>query len=308
MRTMESGATRWGRVIDDLETELGVELRVEEPMSGHTTIGVGGRARMLAVPSTMKQVAGIVRCARHNGVDYTVIGKGSNLIVRDGGYDGIIVKMSTNLGRVRVNKRTVFAEGGASFAALARKLTKMGRTGMEFAVGIPGTVGGAVKMNAGAFGGEVSAVLRRVRLVDTTGETRVVAAKEISFGYRKSSLQPDSIVLSATFDCPPGKIDRETYERSLARKETQPIDARTFGSTFVNPPGGFAAQMIEGCGLKGARRGGAMVSEKHANFIVNVDGKATAQDVEGLIRLMRDEVEKEYGVRLKTEVIVIGNR
>jgi len=283
-------------------------LRMDEPMSRHTTIGVGGNARLLAVPASMGQVARAVRYAAKVNLPWVVVGKGSNLIVRDGGYDGMIIKLGTHLATTRVNKLTVRAGGGASFALLSRKVTRMGRTGLEFGIGIPGTVGGAVRMNAGAFGGEVSDALCRVKFVDADGEVRVLEASEMKFSYRRSSLPKGAIVLSATFGCPPGRIRKDVYDRSLARKETQPISARTFGSTFVNPPGGYAARMIEGCGLKGTRRGGAMISDKHANFIINIDGNAKAADVEGLIRMMRREVKKKYGTTLKTEVIVIGNR
>jgi UDP-N-acetylmuramate dehydrogenase len=298
----------WDQMAQELRRMLRDGLRRDEPMSRHTTIGVGGRARLLAVPSTAGQVARVVRYAGSVGLPYVVVGKGSNLIVRDGGYDGMVIKLGTHLSRVRVNKRTVRAEGGASFARLSRKITQMGRTGLEWGIGIPGTVGGAVRMNAGAFGGEVKDVLVRVKVVDEGGAVHVFRAADLEFRYRHSSLPAGAIVLSATFSCPPGKVDRDVYERSIGRKETQPISARTFGSTFVNPPGDFAARMIESCGLKGRRLGGAMISDLHANFIVNVEGRATAADVEGLIRLMRTEVQKKYGVTLKTEVIVIGNR
>jgi UDP-N-acetylmuramate dehydrogenase len=277
-------------------------------MSRHTTIGVGGCARVLATPATTAQVAKLVRFAGRHGIDYVVVGKGSNLIVRDGGYEGIVIKMSTHLGKVTVNQRSVRAEGGASFAALSRKITKMGRTGMEFGIGIPGTVGGAVRMNAGAFGGEVSRILRRARIVDANGETRVLTPDDLDFGYRRSGLPEGAIVLSATFHCPPGRVDEDTWARAVGRKQTQPIDERTFGSTFVNPPGDYAARMIEACGLKGHRIGGAMVSDKHANFIINIEGEAKADDVESLIRLMRTRVRDQFGVTLRTEVIVIGNR
>ena len=287
---------------------VGEGLRRDEPMSRHTTIGVGGAARYMVAPRNMEQVARLVRYAHTAGLDYIVVGKGSNLIVRDGGYDGMIMKLGTHLSKVRLNRRSVFAEGGASFALLARNMTRQGRSGMEFGVGIPGTVGGAVVMNAGAFGGEVSNILARVRVVEPDGSGRVLRNKEIEFGYRRSSIVPGAVVLSATFNCPPGRIDKDTYERSLGRKATQPISERTFGSTFVNPPGDFAARMIEACGLKGTVRGGARISEKHANFIVNAEGKATADEVEYLIRLMRREVRKKFGVTLKTEVIVIGHR
>jgi UDP-N-acetylmuramate dehydrogenase len=287
---------------------VGDGLRCDESMSRHTTIGVGGPARFMAIPRNMGQVAKLVRYARSAGLELMAVGKGSNLIVRDGGYGGMIIKLGTHLSKVRMNQKTVFAEGGASFARLARNTTRQGRTGLEFGVGIPGTVGGAVVMNAGAFGGEVADVLLRVRLVDAEGVEQILRAGDIEFGYRRTSLSGNAIVLSATFSCPPGAIDEDTYRRSLGRKETQPISERTFGSTFVNPPGDFAARMIEACGLKGVRKGGAMISSKHANFIVNVEGHATAGDVEGLIRQMRGEVKKKFGVTLRSEVIVVGNR
>lgn len=283
-------------------------LHANVPMSRYTTIGVGGNARILAEPATISQVSRIVGYAFRNELPYVVVGKGSNLIVRDGGYDGMVIRLGTHMARIRVNERTVRAEGGASFALLSRKLTRMGRKGLEFGIGIPGTVGGAVRMNAGAFGGEVSEVLQRVKYIDEKGDAHVQKASDMKFSYRQSSLPRGAIVLSATFACPRGAINKDVYERSLGRKETQPISERTFGSTFVNPPGAFAAQMIEECGLKGQKKGGAMISDKHANFIVNVDGNARAEDVEGLIRLMRDEVRKQFGITLKTEVIVIGNR
>jgi UDP-N-acetylmuramate dehydrogenase len=292
----------------ELEKFLGPRLRPEEPMSRHTTIGVGGPARWMALPASAAEVARIVRCANRHGVPLVAVGKGSNLIVRDGGYDGIVVKLAEHMTKVRVNQRTVYAEAGASFAALSRRMTRAGRTGLEFGTGIPGSVGGAVRMNAGAFGGEVRDALAGVRLVDADGRIRAVSAKEVTFSYRHTSLDPRAIVVAATFRCAPGAVRQDVYERSLARKNTQPIWERSFGSTFVNPPGRYAAEMIEGCGLKGRRHGGAMISDMHANFIINAEGTATAADVEALIELARGEVLGKYGVELKTEVIVIGNR
>jgi len=144
--------------------------------------------------------------------------------------------------------------------------------------------------------------------VDETGTLRWVSAKEITFSYRHASLHPAAVVVVAIFRCAPGLVRQDVYERSVGRKRTQPIWERSFGSTFVNPPGRFAAEMIEACGLKGARMGGAMISDLHSNFIINVDGSASASDVEGLMELARTEVKKKFGVDLKTEVIVIGNR
>jgi UDP-N-acetylmuramate dehydrogenase len=287
---------------------VGDGLKNDEPMAKYTTIGVGGVAQYLVTPRNYRQVSALLKYANKSRLEYFVLGKGSNLIVRDAGYTGMIIRMGRHLSKIRINRRTVFAEGGTSFARLARKTVQEGRTGMEFGIGIPGTVGGAVKMNAGAFGGDVAGILARVKLVDGGGVERVLRADQLKFSYRRSGLPGGCVVLSATFNCPPGKKDTETWENSLARKNTQPIWQRTFGSTFVNPQGDYAARMIEDCGLKGVRIGGAVISEKHANFIVNPDGNATASDVEKLIRLMRREVQKKFGVRLRTEVIVIGNR
>jgi UDP-N-acetylmuramate dehydrogenase len=283
-------------------------LRENEPMRKHTTVGVGGPVRWMVLPATTTEVQRAVRLAAENDIAYVAVGKGSNLIVRDRGYDGLVIKLAEHMTEVRVNQRTVFAQGGASFAALARKMTKAGRTGLEFGIGIPGSVGGAVHMNAGAFGGEVSEALVSARIVDAEGTTSTVRAAEITFTYRHTSLDPRAIVVAATFNCRPGAVRKDVYERSIGRKQTQPIWERSFGSTFVNPPGKFAAEMIEGCGLKGTRRGGAMISDLHANFIINIDGSASAADVEALIDLARAEVKKRYGVELKTEVVVIGDR
>ena len=283
-------------------------LLVDEPMSRHTTIGVGGPVRWMVLPRAAAEAARAVRAANAHGLSYVAVGKGSNLIVRDAGYAGLVIKLAEHMTKVRVNQRTVFAQGGASFAALARKMTKAGRTGLEFGIGIPGSVGGAVHMNAGAFGGEVGEALVSARIVDAAGAIKTVRATDITFTYRHTSLDPRAVVVAATFKCRPGAVRRDVYDRSIGRKKTQPIWERSFGSTFVNPPGKFAADLIERCGLKGTKRGGAMFSDLHANFIVNIEGRATAADVEALIDLARTEVHKRFGVELKTEVVVIGDR
>ncbi len=301
-------AIDWSATAERLSAFLQERVRRDEPMSKHTTIGVGGPARVMVLPKTPAEVARVVRVAKVLGVPYLPVGKGSNLIVRDGGYDGIVLQLAEHLTKTRVNARAVWAQGGASFAVLSRKMTKDGRTGLEFGIGIPGSVGGAVRMNAGAFGGEVKDALARVRLVDESGRLSELSAADISFWYRHTSIPAGAVVVEATFRCTPGPIRKDVYERSIGRKATQPIWERSFGSTFVNPPGRYAAEMIEGCGLKGVQRGGAMFSDLHANFIINVEGRATAADVEALIATAQSGVRKKYGVDLKTEVIVIGNR
>jgi UDP-N-acetylmuramate dehydrogenase len=303
-----TSAIEWPAVATRLSAFLRERVRTDEPMSKHTTIGVGGPARVLVLPRTPAEVARVVRIARQYDLAYVPVGKGSNLIVRDGGYDGIVIQLAEHMTDVRINARTVWAQGGASFAVLSRKLTKMGRTGLEFGIGIPGSVGGAVRMNAGAFGGEVQDALASVRIVDEVGRLTALRASQIAFTYRHTSLPARAVVVEATFRCAPGTIREDVYRRSIGRKDTQPIWERSFGSTFVNPTGRYAAELIEGCGLKGWRRGGAMFSDVHANFIINVEGRASAADVEALIATAQEKVKEKYGVELKTEVIVIGNR
>jgi UDP-N-acetylmuramate dehydrogenase len=283
-------------------------MRLDESMGKHTSIGAGGSVRFFAVPHSVPQVVAVVRAAIKRGLPYVGIGRGSNLLVRDGGFDGLIIKVGTNLSGMRLYKRTAYAEAGLSFTKLGRVLTKNGRPGFEFAIGIPGSVGGAVRMNAGAFGSEVGRVLKTAKLINGEGRIVVLKPEQLAFRYRGSSLPANAVLLSVTFSCPPGEMDAAQLKRTLSRKETQPLSNRSFGSTFKNPPGGFAAQMIEACGLKGARRGGAMISKKHANFVVNLGENTRANDVEDLIEFVAKSVKKKFGVRLKPEVVILGNR
>lgn len=278
-----------------------------EPLSRHTTIGVGGPAALFASPARMESVAALISLARKNGIEYMVIGKGSNLLVRDGGYDGLVIKLAKNLSKIHVNKHTVRAEAGVSFSLLGRRMTRLQRTGLEFAVGIPGSVGGAVRMNAGSWGRDVSSVLRRVKLLNEEGKISVLAATDIEFGYRTSSLHRKAIVLSATFFCPQGEVDEEMVRKTSGKKETQPLSQRSFGSTFVNPPGDYAGRLIEQCGLKGTCKGGAMISDKHANFIVNVGENTRASDIEELIELAKQKVKAKFGISLQPEVFIVGH-
>lgn len=297
---------------DKIAVELGKQcrrgFRRDEPMKNHTSIGAGGCARYFATPGSSKEVVGLVRTALEHGVDYIGVGRGSNLLVRDGGYNGLIIKITGSMGRVRVYKRTAFAEAGASFTRLGRMATRNSRPGFEFAIGIPGSVGGAVRMNAGAFGSELGRVVKSVKVIDGRGRIVVLEPDQLGFGYRESALPAKAIVLSATFNCPPGEMDETQLQRTLSRKQSQPLSQRSFGSTFRNPPDGFAAQLIEQCGLKGERRGGAMISEKHANFMINVGENTEAADFEDLIEFVIERVLAESGNRLIPEVIIVGNR
>jgi len=295
-------------ILPGLERACPGKVRVGEPMSRHTTIGAGGPAAFFAVPETVAQVVSLARAAIGMELGYIGIGKGSNLLVRDGGYDGLVIQMAANLSKLTVYGRTAHAEAGLSFTKLGKVLTREGRGGFEFAVGIPGSVGGAVRMNAGAWGADVSKVLKTVKLVGDDGRVRVAPAAELGLGYRKSELPAGAIVLSAVFDCPPRPVDQEMLGRSMSRADTQPLSERSFGSTFKNPAGGFAGKMIEECGLKGTRRGGVKISEKHGNFLVNVGEDTKANDIEDLVLWIVEKVEARFGVRLTPEVVIIGNR
>ncbi len=308
MQTVRRMVVNNDRIADELRGQCPGGFRRDEPMKHHTFICAGGNARYFAIPGSAREVVGLVRSAIKNGIEYMGVGRGSNLLVRDGGYDGLIIKITGSMGRVRMYKRTAFAEAGASFTRLGRIVTRNCRPGFEFAIGIPGSVGGAVRMNAGAFGSELARVIKNVKVVDEEGRMRVMEPEDLAFRYRGSTLPPRAIVLSATFNCPPGEMDETQLERTLNRKVTQPLSEKSFGSTFKNPPDGFAAQMIEQCGLKGERRGGAMVSEKHANFMINVGEDTGANDFEDLIEFIIERVMAKFGVRLKPEVIIIGNR
>jgi UDP-N-acetylmuramate dehydrogenase len=283
-------------------------VRLDEPMAGHTTIAAGGAAKFFAVPRSKREVVSLVRAALAQEVDYIAIGKGSNLLVRDGGYNGLVIKIAADMAVLRIYKQTAYAEAGASFTHLGKVLMRNGRSGFEFAVGMPGSVGGAVRMNAGAWGADVSGVLESVRIVDARGRVAVLGVRELGLGYRTSALSPRAIVLSAVFHCPPGAIDEEKLRKSQSRGDTQPISQRSFGSAFKNPPGGQAGRMIDECGLKGTRRGGVMISDKHANFLVNVGENTKANDIEDLIGWIVEKVEARFKVALTPEVIIIGDR
>ena len=298
---------KFKRVLKDIKALSSGRVSEHEPMSRHTTIRVGGPARIFVEPTSSGEVIELIRLFNRRNLDYLVVGRGSNLLVRDAGYRGIVIKIAGNLARIRMNEQTVYAEAGASFSLMARKATRQKRTGLEFATGIPGSVGGAVKMNAGAYGRDVFGVLHRIRLIEAGGRPVVLKTRDLDSGYRRGGLPGDALVLSATFHCPPGRVNREIVQKSSRRKDNQPLEHRSFGCAFMNPPGGHAGRLIDQCGLKGAQKGGAVVSEKHANFILNVGEKTTAGDIEKLIRLVKREVKKQLGVTLKPEVIIVGD-
>ena len=248
------------------------------------------------------------RAAEHN-VPVTLVGNGSNLLVRDKGIRGLVIKLGNMLNTIEADENGITFGSGVSLALASKKTADLGFTGMEFAVGIPGSIGGAVYMNAGAYDGEMANVVTAVRTVDSQGNVKVLSKDEMCFGYRKTALQgSDLIVTAVTVSMPKGEVSEilaKMADFSQRRISKQPLELPSAGSMFKRPPGYFAGTLIDQTGLKGYTVGGAQVSTKHAGFVVNIGG-ATAADVLQLIKDVQDKVMAEHGVMLYPEVLIIG--
>lgn len=287
-----------------------VEILVAEPMKNHTTFRIGGPADALALPKTPEEVAEVVRFCHEHAQPYYVLGNGSNLLVSDEGYRGLVLQLYRNFNEIQVNGETITVQSGAMLAAVARTAYQTGLTGLEFASGIPGTIGGAVVMNAGAYGGEMKNVLKEVTVLTKEGEVLVIPAKALELGYRTSVIPKNGwIVLGAVL-----QLKKGDQEQILARMEElkeqritkQPLDLPSAGSTFKRPEGYFAGKLIMDAGLRGFTVGGAQVSEKHCGFVVN-RGNATAADVWKLICEVKRRVKEMTGVELEPEVKLLGD-
>lgn len=287
-----------------------VEILEAEPMKNHTTFRIGGPADALALPKTPEEVAEVVRFCHEHAQPYYVLGNGSNLLVSDEGYRGIVLQLYRNFNDIQVNGEMITVQSGAMLAAVARTAYQNGLTGLEFASGIPGTIGGAVVMNAGAYGGEMKHVLREVTVLTKEGEVLAIPAKALELGYRTSVIPKNGwIVLGAVL-----QLKKGDPEQILARMEElkeqritkQPLDLPSAGSTFKRPEGYFAGKLIMDAGLRGFTVGGAQVSEKHCGFVVN-RGNATAADVWELICEVKRRVKERTGVELEPEVKLLGD-
>ena len=283
-------------------------VRRREPLSRHTSWHVGGPAEVFFNPSDRAELVAFLR-GLPEGVPIYWIGLGSNLLVRDGGLPGVVISTHGTLDALeRLSETGVRAEAGVACARIARQCIKWGMGPAEFFAGIPGTLGGALAMNAGAFGGDTWSHVRRVETIDRHGRERVREAGEYRVGYRAvSAPAPEEWFLGATlgFEHRPGAHAGEVQELLARRKQSQPIGEWSCGSVFTNPPGDHAARLIEGAGLKGFRIGDASVSQKHANFFIN-HGTARAADLERLIEHVRSTVERVHGVSLHPEVRIVG--
>lgn len=281
----------------------------DEPMKSHTTFRIGGPADWFVTPEDEEQVREIVKVLRKIKIPYYVMGNGSNLLVRDNGYRGVIIQLYKKLGRIRVTDNSIYAQAGALLSKIAAEALNGQLTGLEFASGIPGTLGGAVMMNAGAYGGEMKQVLKSALVLTPDGEFRVLPVEQMELGYRSSVFSKNGdIVLSAEMELKPGnpeEIRAHMEELKEQRVMKQPLEYPSAGSTFKRPEGYFAGKLIQDAGLRGFRVGGAQVSEKHCGFVINREN-ATAADILSLIEQVIDKVEAEFDVRLEPEVKCIG--
>lgn len=285
-------------------------ILTQEPMSRHTTFRVGGPAEYFLTVNTAEELRNVLACLREEGMPYFLLGNGSNLLVGDRGYRGAVVRLGGIFETVEIQEQTISAGAGASLALTARRAMESGLCGMEFASGIPGTLGGAVRMNAGAYGGEMSMLVTSVDVMDETGNVHTFDREKMAFGYRTSVIKNSlCTVLGARLVLEKG--DREeiaAHMKRLAqqRREKQPLEFPSAGSTFKRPEGHFAGKLIMDAGLAGYSRGGAQVAEKHCGFIIN-KGNATAADIAGLIRETAEKVQEKFGVTLEPEVIFLGD-
>lgn len=287
------------------------QILKDEPMDKHTTFRAGGKADYLVMPSNEEQVRDLVLLLKKENVPYYVMGNGSNLLVRDQGFKGVIIQIARKMNQIRVEGETIYAQAGALLSKIAAQALGEGLTGFEFASGIPGTLGGAVMMNAGAYGGEMKQVIVNACVLTSAGEIAVIPADLMELGYRTSVFAKNQdIILSAQLKLEYGNeaVIREYMdELKEQRVSKQPLEYPSAGSTFKRPEGYFAGKLIQDAGLRGFQVGGAQVSEKHCGFVINKD-HATATDILSLMEQVSDKVETKFGVRLKPEVKIIGEK
>lgn len=296
---------------DKLEEIVGKDkIKYNEKMSKYTTMKVGGPCDCIIFPDEISKIKDAIDFCKNKKIAFYVIGNGSNLLVKDEGIQGVVIKLGHRFGKIEIDGEYILAYAGATMPALSQLAKKKSLKGLEFACGIPGTIGGGVKMNAGAYGSQISDILYEVTYMDEKEEIKTIKNKDCSFGYRKSifTINPNYVILSAKFKLEKGNIDEienKMRENSLARKTKQPLEYPNFGSVFKRPEGYFVGKLVDDAGLRGYKIGGAQVSTKHTGFIVNVDN-ATCKDVLDLIGYVQTTVYNKFNVKLTPEVIIIG--
>lgn len=286
------------------------KVKRNERLSQHTTMKIGGPADIFIEPSSLENIQKVMTFLKERQIPWRAIGRGSNLLVSDKGIEGVVIKLGSGLDHLTINDSTITVGGGHSLVSLSTLISKKGLSGLEFASGIPGSVGGAVYMNAGAHGSDISKILTKAHILFEDGSMEWITNEEMEFTYRTSVLQKKrpGIVLEAEFQLTKGDrtaIVSQMQKNKDYRKETQPWNFPCAGSIFRNPLPNYAGKLIEDAGLKGYQMGGAKISEMHGNFIVNA-GNATAKDVLDLIQYIKDTILHLYGVKMETEVEIIG--
>ncbi len=286
---------------------LKINYIANEPLSKHTTFRIGGPAKYIFMPENIEEIKQVIEYCKKSGEKYIVLGNGSNVLVSDEGYDGVVIQIYNNFKHIEVSENKIYAQSGALLSKIAAVARDNSLGGMEFAAGIPGTLGGAVVMNAGAYGGEMKDIVSYVDILEPNGEVKRYSCDEMEFGYRHSIVDKDRIVLGAEILLEPRDkiaIISRMNELKEARVSKQPLEYPSAGSTFKRPEGYFAGKLIDDCGLRGYSVGGAMISEKHCGFVINYDN-ATCEDVIELMKNVSDIVHEKFGVRLEPEVKII---
>lgn len=299
------------KILANLEAIMGGNsVFCQQPLARYTTFQVGGPAEYFVLPNNFNQVGQLLKYCQEEGLDWYIMGRGSNLLISDRGLKGVIILIEENLSEIQVQGNLIRAQAGALLGGVSKIAQITGLSGLEFAVGIPGTIGGAVVMNAGAYDGEMKDVLTRVLAVDVQGNFHNYEAHELELGYRQSIFQTNKqVVLEAEMELVEG--DRQTIKEKMdeltrKREEKQPLDKASAGSTFKRPVGYYTGQLIDQCQLRGTRLGGAAVSDKHCGFIVN-DRNATAQDIYNLVKKVQRVVREHHEVELHPEIRIWGD-
>ena len=294
----------------DIRKMLTSVMTFDEPLAKHTTFGIGGPADCMVFPETREELSKLLKYAYQNNISAIFIGSGSNILVWDKGFDGIVISLKKSFKNLTIKRNSqIIVEAGVMLGTMVKQAMAAEIGGLESLIGVPGTVGGALIMNAGAFGSEISKYFEEAKTMTIEGDTKSYKKGEIEFSYRHSTFPKNEILLEATFQCKrgkPGDILKDRKVASDGRKSNQPLKFRSAGSIFKNPSDSLAAgYLIDKTGLKGTERGGAAISEKHANFIVNM-GDATAADVLYLIKLAKKYVAEKFHINLELEVKLIG--
>ncbi len=285
-------------------------VREQESLANHTTFRIGGPAAFYLIPEKEEEVKEAIQFAKDRGLPYYLLGKGSNVLFSDSGFDGVVLEIGKGLEQIHIQGTKVTAQAGIPLSVMAMKLAGEELSGFEFAGGIPGTLGGAITMNAGAYGGEIKDCIESAVVLTHQGERVTLSAQELQLGYRTSVIQKKSyLVIEGTFSFKKGEREEilaAMKKMNQSRREKQPLEYPSAGSTFKRPEGYFAGKLIDDAGLRGYRVGDAQVSEKHCGFVVN-RGQATSVDVCRLMRDVRDRVKDQFGVELEPEVRIVDS-